>query len=272
MDNIRFRLQILLVLLLVLMLTSSVGFMKTEGLSFTDAIYFSIVTVTTVGYGDIIPKTEAGKIIALILIITGVGTFLGVVANSTEMLLNRREKGLRREKLNMVIGVFFSEVGTDLLKFFSSCDTSAEALRKDLVITNEWSDRDFTSKSEGLNRYNYATDSTLADLYEVRALLQEKRGVILRIFENPYLLEHQSFTELLRAVLHLKEELLHRKELSGLPAEDYKHLSGDIRRAYILLVHEWLDYMKYLRKNYPYLFSLAIRTNPFDRNASVIVK
>jgi len=39
-----------------------------------------------------------------------------------------------------------------------------------------------------------------------------------------------------------------------------------------LLVHEWLDYMKYLKKNYPYLFSLAVRTNPFDRNASVVLK
>jgi len=254
------------------MLTGSVGFMKTEGLSLTDAIYFSVVTVTTVGYGDITPKTEAGKFLAMVLIITGVGTFLGVVANSTEMLLNRREKALRKEKLNMVIGVFFSEVGTDLLRFFFSCDTRTEALRKDLVITNEWSDREFTSKGEGLSRYDYAIDSSLADLYELRALLQEKRELVLRIFENPYLLEHESFTELLRAVLHLKEELLHRKELTGLPAEDYKHLSGDIRRAYILLVHEWLDYMKYLKKNYPYLFSLAIRTNPFDRNASVVAK
>ena len=272
MDTIRFRLQIFLALLLVLMLTGSVGFMKTEGLSLTDAIYFSVVTVTTVGYGDITPKTEAGKFLAMILIITGVGTFLGVVANSTDMLLNRREKALRKEKLNMVIGVFFSEVGTDLLRFFSSCDTSAEPLRKDLIVTNEWTDREFSSKGNRLNQYDYTIDSTLADLNALRGFLQEKKELVLRLFENPYLLEHQSFTELLRAVLHLKEELLHRKELTGLPAEDYKHLSGDIRRVYVLLVHEWLDYMKYLKKNYPYLFSLAIRANPFDRNASVVLE
>jgi len=95
---------------------------------------------------------------------------------------------------------------------------------------------------------------------------------MLRLFEDPYLLEHQSFTGLLRAVLHLKEELLHQESLEELSAEEYKHLSGDIRRVYILLVHEWLDYMKYLKKNYPYLFSLAIRTNPFDKNASVVLK
>ncbi|MDH4230887.1 MAG: potassium channel family protein [Nitrospirota bacterium] len=272
MDTVRFRLQIFLVLLLVLMLAGTAGFMKIEGLSLTDAVYFSVVTVATVGYGDIAPKTEAGKILALILIITGVGTFLGVVANSTDMLLNRREKALRREKLNMVIGVFFSEVGTDLLRFFSSCDTSAEALRKDLVVTNEWTDREFSSKGSRLNQHGYTIDSRLADLNKLRGFLQEKKELVLRLFENPFLLEHQSFTELLRAVLHLKEELLHRESLDDLPPEDYKHLSGDIRRVYVLLVHEWLDYMKYLKKNYPYLFSLAIRTNPFDKNASVVLK
>jgi hypothetical protein len=149
MDNIRFRLQILLVLLLVLMLTGSVGFMKTEGLSLTDAIYFSVVTVTTVGYGDITPKTEAGKFLALILIITGVGTFLGVVANSTEMLLNRRGKGAAEGKAEYGHRVFFSEAGTDLLRFFSSCDTSAESLRKDLIVTNEWTEKEFETKAAG---------------------------------------------------------------------------------------------------------------------------
>jgi len=168
--------------------------------------------------------------------------------------------------------VFFSEVGTDLMKLFSTYDTTAEALRKDLIVTNDWSEKEFDSEGERLRHYDYRIDSTLADLNALRAFLQDKKELVLRLFENPYLLEHQSFTELLRAVLHLKEELLHRESLENLPAEDYKHLSGDIRRAYVLLVHEWLDYMGYLKKNYPYLFSLALRTNPFDRNASVIVK
>jgi len=272
MDNVRFRLQISLILLLIVILTGTLGFMKLEGLSLTDSIYFSVVTIATVGYGDITPRTEAGKFLALVLIITGVGTFLSVFANSADMLLNKREKELRKEKLNMVIGVFFSEVGTDLMKLFSTYDTTAEALRKDLIVTNDWSEKEFDSEGERLRHYDYRIDSTLADLNALRAFLQDKKELVLRLFENPYLLEHQSFTELLRAVLHLKEELLHRESLENLPAEDYKHLSGDIRRAYVLLVHEWLDYMGYLKKNYPYLFSLALRTNPFDRNASVIVK
>jgi len=90
--------------------------------------------------------------------------------------------------------------------------------------------------------------------------------------ENPNLLEHESFTELLRAVFHLAEELANRNDVWQLPMSDKEHLAGDIKRAYVLLVAEWLDYMKYLKDNYPYLFALAMRTNPFDQEASAVVK
>ena len=86
------------------------------------------------------------------------------------------------------------------------------------------------------------------------------------------LLEHEAFTDLLRAVFHLTEELAFRKDVKTIPPSDRKHLAGDIKRGYVLLVHQWLAYMEYLKKHYPYLFSLALRTNPFDQNASPIVK
>jgi hypothetical protein len=35
------------------------------------------------------------------------------------------------------------------------------------------------------------------------------------------------------------------------------------------LIGVWLEYMKHLSRHYPYLYSLAIRTNPFNPNASV---
>ena len=37
------------------------------------------------------------------------------------------------------------------------------------------------------------------------------------------------------------------------------------------LILEWIRYMEYLKLHYPYLFSLAMRKNPFDESASVIV-
>ena len=45
----------------------------------------------------------------------------------------------------------------------------------------------------------------------------------------------------------------------------------DMNRAYRLLLLEWLEHMNHLQEDYPYLFSLAVRTNPFNPEASVIV-
>ena len=75
------------------------------------------------------------------------------------------------------------------------------------------------------------------------------------------------FTDLVLAIHHLTEELKARKDLQSLPPADLAHLCGDIRRVYERLVPAWVHYMEYLKKNYPYLFSLAMRTNPYDEKS-----
>jgi hypothetical protein len=94
---------------------------------------------------------------------------------------------------------------------------------------------------------------------------------LLRLLENPNLLEQEAFTEQLWAVFHLTDELYYRSELTSLPDSDYQHLAVDAQRAYRALTSEWLKYMAHLLKRYPYLFSLALRTNPFDPSASPII-
>ena len=187
-------------------------------------------------------------------------------------LLGWREKRAKLEKLNMVIGAFFSEVGTQLLTSFSDFDPSLDKIRKDLVVTNEWDEKEFKAVSVRLKNYDFGVDIRKVSLVDLKAFLVGRRNFLLRLLENPTLLEHESFTELLRAVFHLTEELDSRDDFKHLPDSDLEHLEGDIKRAYTLLVSEWVDYMRYLKDNYPYLFSLAMRTNPFDRDASAVVK
>lgn len=272
MNHIRVRLRIFLVIFLAVILLGAGGIMIAEDIPFPDAIYFAIVTVATVGYGDIHPVTGAGRFVAVLLIVLGVGTFLGVIANTTELILSRREKTARFEKLNMVIGVFFTEVGTHLLRKFSRLDPAVERLRENLVVTGGWKDEDFLRVRETLRDFEYSVDVRREDLEELRGFLSSRRDLLLRLFENPMLLEHEAFTDCLHAVSHLAEELASRGDLRDLPESDLQHLGGDVRRAYGLLVGRWLDYMKYLKENYPYLFSLAMRTNPFDTEASPVVR
>ncbi len=187
-------------------------------------------------------------------------------------LLSIRAKRERLEKLNMVIGTFFSEVGTGLLTYFSDHDPNLPRIRDELIVRGDWTDEEFSRVRARLTGYDYGVAIGRIDLAALRTYLMGRRDFLLRLLENPVVLEHESFTELLRAVFHLTEELERRGDLSRLPPSDLEHLTGDIRRVYGILVRQWLDYMHYLQKNYPYLFSLAMRSNPFDEEASPIVR
>lgn len=266
------RLKIYLTVFTVLMFIGIMGFMVIENFSLTDAIYFSIVTMATVGYGDIHPQTGIGKILTLIIIVGGVGTFLGVIASITDMFVNRREESLRREKLNMMTGLFFSEMGNELLKRFTRIDPEKDTLHRILNISEKWENEDFDKAYGLIKQHRHVIDSRLNDLAELGRYLQNRGDLLLRLIENPVIHEHENFTELLRAVFHLRDELLNRSEFSELPDSDRKHLEGDIARAYNLLIFEWLRYIRYLKKSYKYLFSLAMRTNPFNPEADVVIK
>jgi len=187
-------------------------------------------------------------------------------------LLRQRERKANLEKLNMVIGVFFSEVGTKLITYFSDFDHDLDKIRKELIITGDWIENDFEKIGKRLKKYEFNVDLSKLDLNDLQAFLSDHRDLLLRLLENPNLLEHEDFTGLLRAVFHLSEELTVREELTDIPPRDYEHLTVDVHRAYSLLVEQWLDYMEYLENNYPFLFSLAMRTNPFDKEATGMVQ
>lgn len=187
-------------------------------------------------------------------------------------LLSEREKRTRLEKLNMVIGAFFSEVGTHLLTHFSDCDPRLDNIRKELLVSDKWTQEEFNKVSGRLRGYDYSVEIDKIELESFTEFLVGKRDFLLRLIENPTLLEHESFTELLRAVFHMIEELDAREDFSDLGSADRAHIANDIKRSYVLLVHQWLEYMSYLKVNYPFLFSFAMRTNPFDQNVSVCVQ
>jgi len=271
-DKIKIRLKIYLTVITLLLSVGITGFMLIENMSLTDAIYFSLVTMATVGYGDIHPQTDIGKFLTLIIIVGGVGTFLGVIASITDLFVNRREELIRQEKLDMVTGLFFSEMGNELLNRFTHLDPDNETLHGILKISKKWKDDDFDKAYKVLKKQRLIIDSSRADFFTLMEYLRNRSDLLLRLLENPIIQEHENFTALLRALFHLRDELLNRSNLFNLLDSDRKHLEGDIVRVYHLLIFEWLRYMHYLKKNYGYLFSLEMRINPFDPDADPVVK
>ncbi len=55
-------------------------FRSLEGWTWLDAFYFGVVSLTTVGFGDITPKTETGKLFAMVYLLAGVGLLSGLIA------------------------------------------------------------------------------------------------------------------------------------------------------------------------------------------------
>jgi len=189
-----------------------------------------------------------------------------------ERFLYLREKQILLQKLNMVIGAFFSEVGYELLKIYNQYDDNSEDITKFISLDEAWDKKRLVNFKNTILKHKFLIDAKKIDLVNLKNFLKSKRYFLLRVLENPNILEHETFTNLLWAVFHLTEELLYRENLTNLPDSDYEHLSNDIVRIYKILFEEWLKYVEHLRKSYPYLFSLVLRTNPFNPEASVIVK
>ncbi|NVM02604.1 MAG: two pore domain potassium channel family protein [Candidatus Helarchaeota archaeon] len=214
------------------------------------------------------PATQAGKYLAIFLIIMGVGTFLGVISNLTEMILSKSEKQTMMKKLNVVIGVFLSEFGAKLLSVLSNYDPTLDKIRSELILEEDWAEEDCLKLRKHLMNYKENIEAEKVDFDYIKTLLSDNKDFLLILLENPILLEHESFNDLMQACFHLYEELVSRTDYSPLTEMDRNNLIVDIKRVYHLLIIQWFEYMKYLKDNYPYLFSYSIRTNPFSKGTS----
>ena len=78
------------ILLLMLALSGTMFYSSVEGWSILDSLYFSIVTLATVGYGDLSPKTSAGKIFTIVYLLVGIGLFVAVAQGLAKGLLGKQ--------------------------------------------------------------------------------------------------------------------------------------------------------------------------------------
>ena len=200
-----------------------------------------------------------------------------IVAFVLDEIIERKEKEAMLEKLDMLMSTFFSEVGNELIAQLSSAN-KYKASTENLKSIKNWDEKDYDNKLAELKSSSVDFSAQIAPedreefLENLRDLLSSKREFIINLINNPNLLEKEEFTALINAILHLDEELEHRSDLALVNDADFGHLNGDMHRVYQKLVYEWVYYLRYLNKHYPYMIALIIRTNPFDEDAEVYVK
>lgn len=95
--------QGLLLLVLLVLLAGTVSYHVLEGWDFVDSLYFTVVTLTTIGFGDLAPKTSAGKLFTVAYIFVGLGLILAFINQTAKIALEKhhqrimvREKNLKK--------------------------------------------------------------------------------------------------------------------------------------------------------------------------------
>lgn len=187
-------------------------------------------------------------------------------------IIDDRDKQEKLKKINMLLGVFFSESGVELMKLFAQNDKNLNQFQDALLIKLNWTSKDYKNSIKIIKDFDFHLEFDGTSLVLIEEFLSSKRNNLLMFFDNPTLIEHETFTDLILALSHVEQELSNRKDLKRLTTRDQEHVVIDIERVYKLLFLEWLQYMNHLRKAYPFLYSFSVRTNPFDPNADVEIQ
>jgi voltage-gated potassium channel len=161
----------------LIVLGGAVGYMVIEGWLFADALYMTIITLSTVGYGEVLKVSSEGRIFTMVLIVTGVG-FIFYLAGSIirfmvegriREILGRRklEKKIRAQKGHQII-CGFGRVGSSI--YNSLADKSI-----DIVVIEQ--DPDRVEKLHELNILHVAGNATIEE-YLVMAGVERARGLV----------------------------------------------------------------------------------------------
>ena len=139
-----------------------------------------------------------------------------IVGVIVERVISRRQRQSLEHKMNMVIGTFYGEMGTELLTLMLPALKDAPQIKERLHLQPSWKKDDFSRAHQFATQARCDVDIDLIDLDNLKGYLTEQRHFLLRLLENPNLMEHERFTDLLWAVLHVEQELEARPSLAGL--------------------------------------------------------
>ena len=146
----RFRIRYALLALAAAILFGTVGFYLIEGFSLTDSLYVTVQTLTTVGYGDVPPRSSLGRVFAVVVMLLGAGGVAlavstivqSVVQSELVATFGQRRRSKRMSKLHdhyIICGS--GRVGSHLVRDLTRANESFVVIEKDQQRATEFSQR-----------------------------------------------------------------------------------------------------------------------------------
>ena len=140
------RVQSAIVALLIITAAGVLGYMVFEGWRFTDALYMTVITLTTVGYREVHVLDASGQLWTMLLLITGVGTLFYAAVSSVELVVEGTVRGyFGRRRVKAAIGRLsghyilcgYGRVGRQVAREFAADDVPFVIVEQDQEVLEE---------------------------------------------------------------------------------------------------------------------------------------
>ncbi len=265
MKSLSRRLGLLVVMMATFVLVAAVVFMITEDLTPMQACYYAVVTVSTVGYGDIHPKTHLGMILSVVMILGGVGIFTGSVAIITNAIISSRDREAAKAKVRLLSEIFVRSIAIHLLEQFTASNPRAERLQSKMAAVQSLSLVDFKKAENELEKRDFCIELENLDSSELSAFLKSQSQVFLILLGSPSISESLGLTSILRRTYHLALTL--KRPIHEMSSDLASALRENLQEVYHDLTLIWLDYMSNLAREYPDAAHHLESISPFRRGA-----
>lgn len=242
------KLAVALLVLLTILSMGMTGFHYLEGWNFVESLYATVVTISTVGYGDFSPHTSGGMLFTVFLIIVGVGTMLYTVGLVTETMLEGRLKIImgrgRLEKMMRKMNNHYIICGCGRIGRLICRELAAEKV--DFVVIDNDPDTIRKIEEEG---YVYHQGDATHDKTLLAAGIKKARGIVCVLpsdAENLYVI--LTAKELNPGIFILSrsedEESEHRLLRAGADRVMSPYTMGGMRMAMAVLRPAMLDFVE----------------------------
>jgi len=95
-EDVMLRFWFTLLAFIILILVGTWVYHLAEGWSYFNSLYFTIVTVTTIGYGDFVPITTMGKIFTMVFPFIGIGMAFYLFTSATKYLVQKASEEVHK--------------------------------------------------------------------------------------------------------------------------------------------------------------------------------